>query len=182
MSASADVAILMGSKNDWDVMKHAAKTLDELGVSYEARVLSAHRTPAETTDYVRQAEADGTQVFIAGAGMAAHLAGAAAQTTRPVLGVPLATSELKGLDALLATVQMPAGVPVATLAIGKAGAVNAALLAAEILALQRPALREALLERRRKDAENILSGPSVAGGGPRRSSRPARAGRDPTRA
>jgi len=161
MSASAEVAVLMGSKNDWDVMKHAAKTLDELGVSHEARVLSAHRTPAETADYVRQAEAGGTLVFIAGAGMAAHLAGAvAAQTTRPVLGVPLADSELKGLDALLATVQMPAGVPVATLAIGKAGAVNAALLAAEILALQRPALRDALLERRRKDAENILSEPS----------------------
>jgi len=165
MSASAEVAILIGSKNDWDVMKHAAETLDGLGVSYEARVFSAHRTPAETADYVRQAEADGTQVFIAGAGMAAHLAGAvAAQTTRPVLGVPLASSELKGLDALLATVQMPAGVPVATLAIGKAGAVNAALLAVEILALQRPALREALLERRRKDAENILSERSVAAG------------------
>ena len=157
MSQTNDVAILMGSRNDWDVMRAAADTLREFGVTHEARVLSAHRTPTETAEYVRQADAAGTRVFIAGAGMAAHLAGAvAAQTTRPVLGVPLAASDLNGLDALLATVQMPPGMPVATLAIGKAGAVNAALLAVSILALERPALREALEARRRKNAEKIL--------------------------
>ena len=158
MSDTNDIAILMGSKHDWTVMKAAADTLDEFGITYETRVLSAHRTPAETTDYVRHADAAGTKVFIAAAGMAAHLAGAvAANTTRPVLGVPLAASDLQGLDALLSTVQMPPGVPVATLAIGKAGAINAALLATSILALQRPELHEALADRRRKNAEQILA-------------------------
>ena len=158
MSKTVDVAILMGSRSDWEVMKDAADTLRELGVSYEARVLSAHRTPNETAEYVKQADASGTRVFIAAAGMAAHLAGVvAAHTVRPVLGVPLAASELNGLDALLATVQMPPGIPVGTLAIGKAGAVNAALLAAAMLANERPALREALLKRRQKRAEEILA-------------------------
>lgn len=153
-----DVVILMGSRNDWEIMKAAADTLREFGVSHEARVLSAHRTPRETADYVRTADAAGTQVFIAAAGMAAHLAGAvAAHTTRPVLGVPLAASDLNGLDALLATVQMPPGIPVGTLAIGKAGAVNAALLAVSILSLQRPELRAALDDRRRRNAASILS-------------------------
>lgn len=157
MADAADVAILMGSKSDWDVMKHAADTLREFGVSYEARVLSAHRTPAETTEFVRQADADGTRVFIAAAGMAAHLAGTvAAHTVRPVLGVPLAASDLSGLDALLATVQMPPGTPVGTLAIGEAGATNAALLAISILANERPALRAALLQRRSQQARTIL--------------------------
>ncbi len=157
MSDAIDVAILMGSKNDWEVMQTAAETLSEFGVAYEARVLSAHRTPQETADYVQRADAAGTQVFIAAAGMAAHLAGAvAANTTRPVLAVPLAASELNGLDALLSSVQMPPGIPVGTLAIGKPGAVNAALLAVAILALQRPALRSALGERRRKKAAQIL--------------------------
>ncbi|MFQ5807293.1 MAG: 5-(carboxyamino)imidazole ribonucleotide mutase [Phycisphaerae bacterium] len=156
MSKAVDVAILMGSKNDWEVMKHAAETLREFGITCEARVLSAHRTPNETAEYVRKADADGAKVFIAAAGMAAHLAGAvAAQTVRPVLGVPLAACELSGLDALLATVQMPPGIPVGTLAIGKAGAINAALLAVSILANERPALREALVQRRRRQAEQI---------------------------
>ena len=158
MSKTVDVAILMGSKSDWDVMRNAASTLREFGVSHDARVLSAHRTPRETAEYVKQADASGTKVFIAAAGMAAHLAGAvAAHTVRPVLGVPLAASELNGLDALLATVQMPPGMPVGTLAVGKAGAVNAALLAVSILANERPELREALLERRQERAQAILA-------------------------
>jgi len=155
---AVDVAILMGSESDWDVMQHAARTLDEFGVAYEARVLSAHRTPAETAEYVRTADAAGTRVFIAAAGMAAHLAGAvAAQTVRPVLGVPLAASNLNGLDALLSTVQMPAGIPVGTLAIGKAGAVNAALLTVSILGNERPALREQLVRTRQQKAQKILA-------------------------
>jgi len=158
MPKTVDVAILMGSKSDWEVMKAAADTLREFGVVYEARILSAHRTPNETAEYVRQADANGTKVFIAAAGMAAHLAGAvAAHTVRPVLGVPLAASELNGLDALLATVQMPPGIPVGTLAIGKAGAVNAALLAVAILANERPALRDALLKYRQGCAQAILT-------------------------
>jgi 5-(carboxyamino)imidazole ribonucleotide mutase len=158
MAGSTEVVLLMGSKNDWQVMKAAAQTLREFGIACEARVLSAHRTPAETAEYVKQAEAGGTQVFIAAAGMAAHLAGAvAAQTVRPVLGVPLAASDLQGLDALLATVQMPPGIPVGTLAIGKAGAINAALLALQILALGRPELQDALRERRRANAQKILN-------------------------
>ena len=158
MSNAADVAILMGSKNDWSVMQHAAKTLQEFGVTHECRVLSAHRTPAETAEFVQQSDTAGTQVFIAAAGMAAHLAGAVAgHTVRPVLGVPLSASDLNGLDALLATVQMPPGMPVGTLAIGKPGAINAALLAVAILGNQRPELRQALLERRQKNAAKILS-------------------------
>ncbi|MFH1745442.1 MAG: 5-(carboxyamino)imidazole ribonucleotide mutase [Planctomycetota bacterium] len=158
MSDTIDVAILMGSKNDWDIMKAAVTTLQEFGVSYEARVLSAHRTPQQTADYVKQADAAGTQVFIAAAGMAAHLAGAvAANTTRPVLAVPLATSELNGLDALLSSVQMPPGIPVGTLAIGQPGAVNAALLAISILSLQRPELQKALTDRRQRQATQILN-------------------------
>jgi phosphoribosylaminoimidazole carboxylase PurE protein len=158
MAETADVAILMGSRSDWEIMKSAADTLREFGVSCDARVLSAHRTPNETSEYVKQADSNGTRVFIAAAGMAAHLAGAvAAHTVRPVLGVPLAASELNGLDALLATVQMPPGIPVGTVAIGKAGAINAALLAVSILANERPELRDALVERRRLRARAILS-------------------------
>jgi 5-(carboxyamino)imidazole ribonucleotide mutase len=152
-----DVAILLGSERDWSVMQTAAQTLAEYGVAHEARVLSAHRTPAQTAEYVRQCDIGGTRVFIAAAGMAAHLAGAvAAQTTRPVLGVPLAASDLNGLDALLATVQMPPGIPVGTLAIGKAGATNAALLAIAILANERPELRAKLQAARQQQAEKIL--------------------------
>lgn len=158
MSGAVDVVILMGSENDWNVMKAAADTLREYGVAHEARVLSAHRTPGETAEYVRKADDAGTRVFIAAAGMAAHLAGAvAAQTTRPVLGVPLSSSELNGLDALLSTVQMPPGIPVGTLAIGPAGAVNAALLAISILANERPELRDQLRARRQARAAKILA-------------------------
>jgi 5-(carboxyamino)imidazole ribonucleotide mutase len=158
MATTPDVAVLLGSQSDWDVMKAAVETLAEYGVSHEARVLSAHRTPDELAAYVQEADQAGTKVFIAAAGMAAHLAGAvAAHTTRPVLGVPLSGSDLSGLDALLATVQMPAGVPVGTLAIGQAGAVNAALLAISILALERPELREKLRAARQKRAAQLLA-------------------------
>jgi 5-(carboxyamino)imidazole ribonucleotide mutase len=135
----------MGSPSDWEVMKSAEKMLDELGIPSDARVISAHRTPARLTRFLATAEEDGIEVVIAGAGMAAHLAGVtAAQTLLPVLAVPVPGSELGGLDALLATVQMPAGVPVATFAIGKAGARNAALFAAAILARADEAIRERL--------------------------------------
>jgi 5-(carboxyamino)imidazole ribonucleotide mutase len=146
------VAILMGSKSDWETMKSAHQTLDECGVRHECRVLSAHRTPAETVEYVHKCESGGTEVFIAAAGGAAHLAGVvAAHTVRPVLGVPMKGWALDGLDSLLSTVQMPQGIPVGTLAI-----VNAALLAVSILSLSRPELREELLTRRRSDGERIL--------------------------
>ena len=129
------VGIVMGSKSDWETMRHAAETLSRFGVEHECRVLSAHRTPEEARQYVTGAETRGLEVMIAGAGGAAHLAGVvAAHTTLPVLGVPMESASLKGLDSLLSTVQMPGGVPVATLAIGKPGAVNAGLLAVSILA------------------------------------------------
>ncbi|MCW5981126.1 MAG: 5-(carboxyamino)imidazole ribonucleotide mutase [Bryobacteraceae bacterium] len=151
------VAILLGSKSDWEVMRNASETLNAFDVPHESRVLSAHRTPKETAEYVSAAEERGLEVIIAAAGMAAHLAGVtAAHTTLPVLGVPMEGSALKGLDALLATVMMPGGIPVGTLAIGKAGATNAALLAVAILANKRPALREKLWEHRRKQADKIL--------------------------
>jgi 5-(carboxyamino)imidazole ribonucleotide mutase len=152
------VAILMGSKSDWETMRHAAETLDRFGVPHEARVLSAHRTPRETAQYVETAEGRGIEVVIAGAGGAAHLAGvAAAHTTLPVLGVPMESASLKGWDSLLATVQMPAGIPVGTLAIGKPGAVNAALLAVAMLSLARPQLREKLRAFRTDQAEKVLA-------------------------
>jgi len=129
------VGIIMGSKSDWDTMRHAAETLDRLGVEHETRVVSAHRTPQRLYDYAHSARTRGLKVIIAGAGGAAHLPGmAASMTTLPVLGVPMESQSLNGLDSLLSIVQMPAGVPVGTLAIGRAGAVNAALLAASILA------------------------------------------------
>jgi 5-(carboxyamino)imidazole ribonucleotide mutase len=150
------VAILMGSNSDLPVMAEAARELKKLDVSYEVEVTSAHRTPARTAQYVRDAEARGVLVFVVGAGMAAHLAGAvAANTTRPVLGVPLEAGPLSGLDALLATVQMPRGIPVGTLAIGKAGAANAGLLAAQILALHDPALARRLAEQREAMARKV---------------------------
>ena len=133
--AGALVGIIMGSTSDWETMRHAAETLDELGVAYDKRVVSAHRTPQRLYDYARGARASGLKVIIAGAGGSAHLPGmAASMTSLPVLGVPVESKALKGLDSLLSIVQMPAGVPVGTLAIGKAGAINAALLAAAILA------------------------------------------------
>ena len=152
------VAVIMGSKSDWDVMRHASETLAAFGVAHECRVLSAHRTPAATVEYVTQAEPRGIQVVIAAAGGAAHLAGvAAAHTLLPVLGVPMESASLKGMDSLLATVQMPAGIPVGTLAIGKAGAVNAALLSVAILANSRPELREKLREYREEQARKVLA-------------------------
>ena len=151
------VAVLMGSKSDWEVMRQCAEVLAQFGVPHECRVLSAHRTPAETAEYVGQAEARGIQVVIAAAGGAAHLAGVcAAHTLLPVLGVPMESASLKGMDSLLSTVQMPAGIPVGTLAIGGAGARNAALLAIAILANGRPELRQKLREFRAKQREKIL--------------------------
>ncbi len=150
------VAIFMGSDSDLPVMAEAAKTLESLGIPFEIEVTSAHRSPERTARLVDRARERGVRVFIVGAGGAAHLAGAvAARTTRPVLGVPLPSSDLNGLDALLSTVQMPAGVPVGTLAIGKAGAANAAILAAEILALEDASLAERLRARRREMEESI---------------------------
>ncbi len=153
------VSILMGSGSDLPVMAEAARVLDSLGVAYEVEVTSAHRSPGRTVDLARSARERGVRVFVVGAGGAAHLAGVvAAHTTLPVLGVPLASSDLLGLDALLATVQMPAGVPVGTLAIGTAGAANAGLLAAQILALDDPALEARLAERRREAAAKVAAG------------------------
>jgi 5-(carboxyamino)imidazole ribonucleotide mutase len=151
------VIVLMGSKSDWDVMKNASDTLTSFGIAHECRALSAHRTPAQVVELVSAAEERGVEVLIAAAGGAAHLAGVvAAHTTLPVLGVPM-TSALNGLDSLLSTVQMPAGIPVGTLAIGKAGAINAALLAVAILANKRPELRAQIHEFRKKQEEKILA-------------------------
>lgn len=151
------VIVLMGSKSDWDVMQHTDAVLTQFGVAHECRVLSAHRTPKETAEFVSGAEGRGVEVVIAAAGGAAHLAGVcAAHTILPVLGVPM-TSALDGLDSLLSTVQMPGGIPVGTLAIGKAGAVNAALLATAILSLARPELQEKLKQYRKSQAEKVLS-------------------------
>lgn len=150
------VAVIMGSKSDWDVMRAATETLAKFGVPHEARVLSAHRTPVLTAEYVAAAESRGFEVIIAAAGGAAHLAGVcAAHTLLPVLGVPMESASLKGLDSLLSTVQMPGGIPVGTLAIGKPGATNAALLAIAILANSRPELREKLRTFRAEQAEKI---------------------------
>jgi 5-(carboxyamino)imidazole ribonucleotide mutase len=151
------VGVVMGSKSDWDVMKSAADTLSRFGIPHECRVLSAHRTPEALVQYIREAERRGVQVWIAAAGGAAHLAGVvAAHTVLPVLGVPMPTATLGGLDSLLSMVQMPAGIPVGTLAIGKAGATNAALLAVAILATSRPELRQKLQEYRAEQAQKIL--------------------------
>jgi 5-(carboxyamino)imidazole ribonucleotide mutase len=145
MSAAPPVAIIMGSRSDWPTMKGAAESLDALGVAYEARVVSAHRTPKRLYDFACGAKAAGFKVIIAGAGGAAHLPGmAAAMTELPVLGVPIQSKALNGLDSLLSIAQMPAGVPVGTLAVGEPGARNAGLLAAQILALSDPALAERL--------------------------------------
>jgi 5-(carboxyamino)imidazole ribonucleotide mutase len=149
------VAVMMGSASDWETMKHTADTLANFGVPHECRALSAHRTPAEAVEFVESAEKEGVEVFIAAAGGAAHLAGVvAAHTLRPVLGVPM-TSALNGLDSLLSTVQMPGGIPVGTLAIGKAGAKNAALLAVAILANSRPELAKKLRKFREEQTEKV---------------------------
>ena len=154
------VGVLMGSQSDWETMKHAAETLEQLEVPYESRVVSAHRTPDLLFEYAAAAEGRGLQVLIAGAGGAAHLPGmAAAKTALPVLGVPVESKSLKGMDSLLAIVQMPAGVPVGTLAIGRAGAVNAALLAAAILARSDEGLRARLARFRAEQTEAVLARP-----------------------
>jgi 5-(carboxyamino)imidazole ribonucleotide mutase len=147
----------MGSKSDWGTMRQAAELLEEFGVEHECRVLSAHRTPAETAEYAGRAEGRGIEVIVAAAGGAAHLAGVcAAHTLVPVLGVPMESATLKGLDSLLSTVQMPAGIPVGTLGIGAAGARNAALLAVAILGNSRPELRERLRQFRARQSEKVL--------------------------
>jgi 5-(carboxyamino)imidazole ribonucleotide mutase len=148
----------MGSKSDWETMRHAVEVLREFNVPHESRIVSAHRTPRLLTDYATSAEKRGLEVIIAGAGGAAHLPGmVAAETLLPVLGVPVQSHALQGLDSLLSIVQMPGGVPVATLAIGKAGAKNAGLLAVSILGLKRPELREQLRRWRAKQTEHVMN-------------------------
>ncbi|MEO8204382.1 MAG: 5-(carboxyamino)imidazole ribonucleotide mutase [Betaproteobacteria bacterium] len=150
------VGILMGSTSDWEVMKQAARMLDEFGVAYEARAMSAHRTPDLVEQFVKAAPGRGMKCIIAGAGAAAHLAGVvAAHTTLPVLGVPMPSKHLNGMDSLLSTVQMPKGIPVATFAIGDAGAANAALFAVALLALGDPALAQKLTDFRKKQSDAV---------------------------
>ncbi|MCA9242400.1 MAG: 5-(carboxyamino)imidazole ribonucleotide mutase [Phycisphaerales bacterium] len=152
------VAILMGSHSDWELMKHAADTLDNLAIPHEARVISAHRAPDALHEFIVEAEKEGVEVFITGAGMAAALPGVvAAQTTLPVLGVPLPGSAMQGLDALMSIVQMPAGVPVGTLAVGRSGAINAALLAAAILGRRHVDIRERYAAFRKKQTDDAVS-------------------------
>lgn len=154
------VGIIMGSKSDWPTMEHAANMLDQLGVSYETRVVSAHRTPDLLFDYAKSAEAKGLQVVIAGAGGAAHLPGmVASQTALPVFGVPVQSKALNGLDSLLSIAQMPGGIAVGTLAIGSAGAKNAGLLAAQVVALQDEKVKAAIHQFRETQTQNVLSQP-----------------------
>jgi 5-(carboxyamino)imidazole ribonucleotide mutase len=157
MSDTCLVAVVMGSKSDWSTMHHASDLLRQFGIESESRIVSAHRTPDLLVDFAKQAANQGLQVIIAGAGGAAHLPGMlAAHTHLPVLGVPIESRVLKGIDSLLSIVQMPAGIPVPTLAIGEAGAKNAALSAVSILALQNVDLRDRLIEFRRKQTEQVL--------------------------
>ncbi len=161
------VGVIMGSASDWDTMRHAAETLEALAIPYEVEVVSAHRTPDKVFQYAEAAAARGLEVIIAGAGGAAHLPGmTAAKTLLPVLGVPIESKVLQGLDSLLSIVQMPAGVPVGTLAIGRAGAVNAALLAAAILGNKHSEIRQALEEYRRKQTQAVLENPDPREAGP----------------
>jgi 5-(carboxyamino)imidazole ribonucleotide mutase len=154
------VGVVMGSRSDWETMRHTADTLTGLGIEHETRVVSAHRTPDLLFRYAEEAEARGLKVIVAGAGGAAHLPGMlSAKTHLPVFGVPVESRALKGMDSLLSIVQMPAGVPVGTLAVGQAGAVNAALLAAAVLALSDPDLRERLLEFRANQTNEVLAQP-----------------------
>lgn len=167
MTASSDpttipppplVGVIMGSQSDWETMRHCSATLDELGVPHECRVVSAHRTPDWLMEYAGSAERRGLQVLIAGAGGAAHLPGmAAAKTVLPVLGVPIEVGAMRGMDALLSIVQMPGGVPVGTLAVGKPGAINAALLAAGMLGIALPGVRQALRQRRERITAEVLA-------------------------
>lgn len=159
------VSILMGSKSDWGIMEETSLMLDKLNIPHEARALSAHRTPDALSEYLISAEARGVEVFIAAAGGAAHLPGViASKTMRPVFGVPMASSTfVNGLDALLAIVQMPAGIPVGTLAVGKAGAINAALLAASVLANKYPEYQKALKDFRAQQAQKVLENAELKG-------------------
>ncbi len=159
--AGIPVAIIMGSQSDWATMRHAAEALDALGIRHDTRIVSAHRTPDRLVAFAKGAKAEGFQVVIAGAGGAAHLPGmTAAMTPLPVFGVPVESKSLSGQDSLLSIVQMPAGIPVGTLAIGRAGAVNAALLAAAVLALHDEALAERLDEWRRRQTESVAERPA----------------------
>ncbi|GAB4124215.1 MAG: 5-(carboxyamino)imidazole ribonucleotide mutase [Sideroxydans sp.] len=152
------VSIVMGSANDWDIMQHAARALQDFGVAYDARVISAHRSPDLLFDYIKQMEVQGVRCFIAGAGGAAHLAGViAGKTVLPVLGVPIPSKYLKGMDSLLSIVQMPKGIPVATFAIGEAGAANAGLFAVSMLALHDEALADKLVSYRQQQAQQIAA-------------------------
>ncbi len=154
------VGLIMGSKSDWPVMQHAAEILDRLGVAYEAKVVSAHRTPKRLVEYATSAQSRGLKIIIAGAGGAAHLPGmAASMTILPVLGVPVSTTALQGQDSLLSIVQMPGGIPVGTLAIGKPGAINAGILAASILALSDPALSTRLAALRAEQTDAVADSP-----------------------
>jgi len=163
---TALVGIVMGSQSDWETMRHAAETLTELGVPHETRVVSAHRTPDMLFEYASTAEGRGLEIIIAGAGGAAHLPGmTAAKTVLPVLGVPVQSAALSGTDSLLSIVQMPAGIPVGTLAIGRAGAINAALLAAAMLGAKHPTIREALRAYRAKQTATVLANPDPRKGG-----------------
>jgi 5-(carboxyamino)imidazole ribonucleotide mutase len=160
-AATPPVAIIMGSQSDWDTMRHAAETLEALGIAHETRIVSAHRTPDRLYAFAKGAKADGFKVIIAGAGGAAHLPGmTASMTSLPVFGVPVETKALSGQDSLLSIVQMPAGIPVGTLAIGRAGAINAGLLAAAVLALNDAGLAERLEDWRRRQTETVAERPA----------------------
>ena len=162
--AEPQVGVIMGSRSDWETMRHAVETLERLGVPAESRVVSAHRTPDLLFEYASTAADRGLQVIVAGAGGAAHLPGmVAAKTHLPVLGVPVESHALKGMDSLLSIVQMPAGVPVGTLAIGRSGAVNAALLAAAVVALHDDGVRERLVRLREEQTASVLEHPDPAG-------------------
>ncbi len=157
---SSLVAVIMGSKSDWETMQYTVQTLEQLGISHEAKVVSAHRTPDLLFEFAETAETNGFEVIIAGAGGAAHLPGmCASKTSLPVLGVPVESKTLKGMDSLFSIVQMPAGIPVGTLAIGKAGAINAALLAASILANKYPEIKTALKQYREGQTKRVLENP-----------------------